>query len=104
MKCFDPRYNRLPKAELHCHLEGSIRTATMIDIARQYGLPLPAYDVAGLDPHVKVYNQLKNLGAVLEAFGIARNSIVAPAVVERLADELFEDANAQNIKLLEMRF
>ena len=48
--------------------------------------------------------QLKDLGAVLEAFSIARNSIAAPAVVERIADELFEDANAQNIKLLEVRF
>ena len=43
MKCFDPKYNRLPKAELHCHLEGAIRTATIIDVARHYGLKLPAY-------------------------------------------------------------
>jgi adenosine deaminase len=104
MKCFDPKYNRLPKVELHCHLEGAIRTATIIDVARQYGLKLPAYEVAALDPHVKVYGQLEHLRAVLEAFGIARNSIAAPAVVERIADELFEDASAQNIKLLEVRF
>ena len=104
MKCFDSTYNRLPKAELHCHLEGAIRTATIIDVAREYGLKLPAYDVAGLDPHVKVYHQLKDLGSVLEAFGIAQASIATPAVVERIADELFEDANAQNIKLLEVRF
>jgi adenosine deaminase len=104
MKCFDAKYNLLPKAELHCHLEGAIRTATIIDIAREYGLELPAYDVAGLDPRVKVYDQLKDLQAVLEAFGIARKSIASPAVVERIARELFEDANAQNIKLLEVRF
>jgi adenosine deaminase len=104
MKCFDAKYNRLPKAELHCHLEGAIRTATIIDIARQHGLTLPAYDVAGLDPYVKVCDQLKDLGAVLAAFGIAQRSIVSPAVVERIAGELFEDANAQNIKLLEVRF
>jgi adenosine deaminase len=104
MKCSDPRYNRLPKAELHCHLEGAIRTRTILEVAREYGLKLPAHDVAALDPHVKVLEQLADLGAVLEAFGIARNSLVAPAVVERIADELFEDANAQNIKLLEVRF
>ena len=104
MKCFDAKYNRLPKAELHCHLEGAIRTATIIDIAREYGLKLPAYDVAGLDPHVKVFEQLKDLEAVLKAFGIAQHSIASPAVVERIADELFEDAQAQNIKLLEVRF
>jgi len=104
MKCFDPKYNALPKAELHCHLEGAIRTDTIIDIAREYGLRLPAYDVAGLNPHVKVLQQLKDLGAVLEAFNIARNSIASPAVVERLAWEMFEDAAQQNIKLLEVRF
>lgn len=104
MKCFDEKYNGLPKAELHCHLEGAIRTATIIDVARQYGLALPASDVAGLDPHVKVQDQLKNLEAVLEAFRFAQNSIASPAVVERIAAELFEDASAQNIKLLEVRF
>ena len=104
MKCFDAKYNGLPKAELHCHLEGSVRTATIIDIAREHGLELPAYDVAALDPRVKVYDQLKDLAAVLEAFGIAQRSIASPAVVERIAGELFEDANAQNIKLLEVRF
>ena len=104
MKRFDATYNLLPKAELHCHLEGAIRTATIIDIAREYGLELPAYDVAGLDPHVKVYKQLQGLGAVLEAFGIAQRSLASPAVVERVADELFEDANGQNIRLLEVRF
>jgi adenosine deaminase len=104
MKCFDPKYNRLPKAELHCHLEGAIRTATIIDIAREHGLELPAWDVPSLDPHVKVYDQLRDLGAVLEAFGIAQNSIASATVVERIADELFEDAHAQNIRLLEVRF
>lgn len=97
-------YNSLSKAELHCHLEGAIRTATIIDIAGEYGLDLPTCDVAGLDRRVKVFDQLKDLAAVLEAFGIARQSIASPAVVERIAGELFEDANAQNIKLLEVRF
>jgi adenosine deaminase len=41
---------------------------------------------------------------VLEAFGIARQSIASPAVVERIANELFEDTGLQNIKLLEVRF
>ena len=104
MKCFDNRYNDIPKVELHCHLEGSIRTGTIIDIAREYGFQLPSYEVAALNLYVKVYDQLKDLQAVLNAFMIAQNSIASAAAVERIAHELFEDANNQNIKLLEVRF
>jgi adenosine deaminase len=104
MKNFDPRYNDLPKTEIHIHLEGSIRTQTIIDIAREYNLSLPAYTAAELDRHVKVYDQMRDLAAVLEAFAIFQNSITAPKVVERIAWELFEDAAAQNIRLFEVRF
>jgi adenosine deaminase len=104
MKNFDTRYNDLPKTEIHIHLEGSIRTQTIIDIAREYNLKLPAYEVDELDRHVKVYDQMRDLAAVLEAFAIFQNSITSPQVVERIAWELFEDAAAQNIRLFEVRF
>jgi adenosine deaminase len=104
LKSFDPKYNQIPKAEIHVHLEGAIRTSTIIDIARENGLELPAYDVEGLDPHVKVYDQWESLDAVLEAFNIARNSLVSPGAVERIAREFFEDSARQNVRLLEVRF
>ena len=104
MKNFDPKYNDIPKAEIHCHLEGAIRTKTIIEIAQQYNLKLPSYDVNELDKHVKVYDQMQSLEAVLEAFAIFQNSITSPEVVERIAWELFEDSARQNIKLFEVRF
>lgn len=104
MKNFDPKYNDIPKTEIHCHLEGAIRTQTIIDIAREHNLPLPAYDVAELDKRVKVYDQMQSLEAVLAAFAIFQNSITSPQVVERIAWELFEDSAKQNIRLLEVRF
>lgn len=104
MKNFDPRYNDIPKTEIHCHLEGAIRTQTIIDVAREFSLKLPSYEVGELDRHVKVYDQLSNLEAVLEAFGIFQNSIISPVVFERIARELFEDCAKQNIKLFEVRF
>jgi adenosine deaminase len=104
MKNFDPIYNNLPKTEIHIHLEGSIRTQTIIDVAREYNLKLPAYEVSELDRHVKVHDQMRDLETVLEAFGIFQNSITSPEVVERIAWELFEDAAKQNIKLFEVRF
>jgi adenosine deaminase len=104
MKNFDARYNDLPKTEIHIHLEGSIRTQTIIDIAKDYALGLPSYDVHALNKHVKVYDQMRDLGAVLEAFAIFQNSITSPDVVERIAWELFEDSAKQNIRLTEVRF
>ena len=104
MKNFDPKYNDIPKTEIHLHLEGAIRTTTIIDIAHEYGLELPAYDVEGLNPHVKVYDQWESLDVVLEAFRIAQQSITSPQAFERIAWEYFEDAAHQNVKLLEVRF
>lgn len=104
MKCFDPLYNTMPKVELHCHLEGSIRTNTLFEIARDAGLPLPAEDADHLEPFVRVYEQLDDLQSVLNAFALAQNSFTSPAVVERIAYELFEDAARQNIRLFEVRF
>jgi adenosine deaminase len=104
MKYFDAKYNDLSKAEIHVHLEGSIRTETIIEIAREHNLSLPAYEVETLNPHVKIYDQLQSLVAVLEAFAIFQNIIVSPEAVERITYELCEDSSRQNIKLLEIRF
>lgn len=104
MKNFDPKYNDIPKTEIHIHLEGAIRTQTIIDIAKEYNLKLPTYEASELDRHVKVYDQLRDLETVLKAFGIFQNSITSPEVVERIAWELFEDSAKQNIKLFEVRF
>jgi adenosine deaminase len=104
MKNFDALYNDLPKTEIHCHLEGAIRTQTIIEVAKRYNLKLPAYEVSELDKHVKVLDQMRDLQAVLEAFTIAQNTIAAPEIVERIAWELFEDSAGQNIKLFELRF
>ncbi len=104
MKNFDPRYNDLPKTEIHVHLEGAIRTQTILDVAKAYGLKLPTHDLAELDRHVKVLDQMRSLDAVLEAFVIFQNTITSPEIVERIAWELFEDTAQQNIKLFEVRF
>jgi adenosine deaminase len=104
MKNFNPKYNDIPKTEIHCHLEGAIRTQTIIDIAHEYNLKLPAYEVNRLNKHLKVFDQMRDLQAVLDAFAIFQNSITSAAVVERIAWELFEDSARQNIKLFEVRF
>jgi len=104
MQNFNPLYNTIPKIEIHCHLEGSIRTQTILDVARQYNLRLPTYDLAELDKLVKIREQMRDLQAVLDAFEIFQNSLVDVEVLERITYELCEDASRQNIRLLEIRF
>ena len=44
----------LPLVELHRHLDGSIRLETILDLAEQHGIALPATTIAGLAPYVHV--------------------------------------------------
>ena len=47
---------RIPKAELHCHLDGSIRPATLAELAREQGIALPDYDPDAVRAHMRVDN------------------------------------------------
>jgi adenosine deaminase len=43
-----PIIEKLPKTDLHVHLDGSIRLETLIDLAREYRIELPSYSTDGL--------------------------------------------------------
>ncbi len=58
----------LPLVELHRHLDGSIRLETILELAEQHGISLPATNVAGLAPYVHVDESAPGLMAFLERF------------------------------------
>ena len=41
-------FKLLPKIELHCHLDGSVRPETVLDIAKEENIQLPTYDIEEL--------------------------------------------------------
>ena len=45
-------FERLPKTDLHVHLDGSLRLETILDIAKKRGVELPARDAKGLREHM----------------------------------------------------
>ncbi len=95
----------MPKAELHRHIEGCVRTATVIDIARRRGLKLPTFDLPELERVYKLRAPGASLAAVLGMFGLAQASFAGYDEVERITREALEDAfHKENIRLLELRY
>ena len=94
---------RLPKAELHVHLDGSLRPETMIDLARAAKLDLPSTNPDQLRRFMLVDNA-KNLEDYLERFDITIALLQTPESLERVAYEMVEDAARDNLRYLEVRY
>lgn len=97
-------YRALPKVELHRHLEGSLRLDTMLDVARQHGITIPA-DVLRLSTLVQVQEEDKyTFQNFLAKFNTLRLFYRSPDVIHRITREAIEDAAKDNVKYIELRF
>lgn len=94
----------VPLVDLHRHLDGNVRLATLLDIARQHGLTLPATTEEELRPHVQVMQPVPGLLEFLAKFRWLQEVFVTPEVIERIAYENLEDAVAEGIDYIELRF
>jgi len=94
---------RLPKPELHVHLDGSLRPATMLDLAADAGVTLPATDAERLH-RLMVVEDARNLEDYLRRFEITIALLQTEAALERVAYEMVADAAQQNVRYLEVRY
>jgi adenosine deaminase len=95
---------RLPKTDLHCHLDGSLRLDTVLDLARQQGVKLPTFDRAGLFDMLYAGEHVASLDDYLRAFDITLSVMQREDALERIAYELAEDAHRENVRYLEVRY
>jgi len=94
----------MPKVDLHCHLDGSLRPATVLHLARRLKARLPADTVEDLRPFVQVGPTCKSLKEFLDVFQLLYPLLRDATALERVAYELCEDCAAENIRHVEVRF
>ena len=97
-------YLALPKIDLHCHLDGSVRPQTLLDLAAQQNIRLPSTDINDIRQLMIAPETCPNLSEYLQRFALPLSVMQTTQALERISFELFEDAALENVKYLEVRF
>jgi adenosine deaminase len=97
-------FERLPKTDLHVHLDGSMRLSTVLDLAREQGATLPAGDVDGLRRAMHIGENTGSLVEYLKAFDITLTVLQTQEALYRAMYELAEDSARENVRYMEVRY
>ena len=91
---------RIPKTDLHVHLEGSIRPATLLKLAERNGIRLPAQDEAGL----LAFYQFHNFTQFIQVYMTITGCLHSVEDYSLAAYEFGRDCARQNIRYAEVTF
>jgi len=106
----DPRRRRailhaLPKTDLHVHLDGSLRPGPLLDLAKEQGIRLPGVaSLADLRRFLGSLTSGVSLTRYLKAFDLTLQVLQEAEALERAAFELAEDAHAEQVRYMEVRY
>lgn len=94
---------KIPKSDLHVHLDGSVRIETLIDLSKKHKLPLPSFTVEGL--HELVFkDQYANLVEYLQGFGYVLPVMQTTENLEQISYEFAIDNINEGVCYVEVRF
>ncbi|HEV2018256.1 MAG TPA: adenosine deaminase [Gemmatimonadaceae bacterium] len=102
LSIFSTKLRQLPKAELHCHLDGSLRPETLLDLAREYRIPMPKQTAEELAEVMRA-DDAKNLEDYLRLFDVTISVMQTADALERITYELAEDAAEDGVRYIEVR-
>ncbi|MGY2575128.1 adenosine deaminase [Vibrio sp. C8] len=94
----------LPLTDLHRHLDGNIRTQTILDLGTKFGVKLPANNIIDLTPHVQIVEAEPSLVAFLSKLDWGVAVLGNLDACRRVAYENVEDALNAQIDYAELRF
>src|SRR4051794_18624782 len=94
----------LPKTDLHCHLDGSMRLKTILELAEQQKVKLLADTEDGLARAIHMGQVCQSLEDYLVAFDVTLSVLQTADSLYRAAYELAVDAAAENVRYLEVRY
>ena len=95
---------KLPKVELHCHLDGSLNPKTIIDLAEKQKVDLPTTNLDELKKNLSIGEKRVSLEEYLEKFKITLSIMQTPESLERTAFELIQDVAKENVRYIEVRY
>ena len=102
-KKLDEFITKIPKSDLHVHLDGSVRLATLIDLSKKQKLSLPSFTTAGLNTLV-FKNHYKNLAEYLQGFSYVIPIMQTPEHLEQISYEFAWDNINEGVCYVEVRF
>ena len=95
---------QLPKVELHDHLDGGLRPLTVLELADEQGVVLPAFTEKDLEAWFLRGADRKDLALYLEGFSLTVSVLQDAKSLKRAAREAIIDSSLENIIYTEIRF
>ena len=97
-------FQKLPKTDLHVHLDGSMRVESILDLARADNVKLPATDAEGLRAELRFGSNYGSLVEYLKTFDVTLSVLQTEESLFRAAYEIAEDAARENVRYMEVRY